>query len=310
MKSAVLAAVLAAVIPVAARAAAQAGAAVLRLPLDADVAGMGGAFTALGRGLPSLGVNPAGVAAAQAPELETSFHSGVLSDDYGFLGYAHPLKYGVPFGGIAYYNSGTIPLTFSNGTQSTVVAEQDYIGMLGWSMQLGGGLSAGVMARAFRFTLAQQATATGFAGDAGLRWDTPLKGFQLGAAIQNAGPGIKFEDATDPLPLTARAGAAYTAEWKPDFILNSYYSALRFTTTADGVQVRGETAYPAVGGEFAIDIGAASIAIRTGWNFDPQAATGLSYGVGVREGVFTLSYAQAAAGELGNVQYGSLSVRF
>jgi len=310
MRRAVLLAVLAAALPDAASAAAQAGAAVLRLPLDADVAGMGGAFTALSRGLPSLGVNPAGVAGAERPELETTFHSGVLSDEYGFLGYAHPLAYGVPFAGLAYYNSGTVPLVFSNGTQSTVVAEQDYIGMLGWAMRFGDGLSAGVMARAFRFTLAQQATATGFSGDAGLRWDTPLKGLQFGAAVQNAGPGVKFEDATDPLPLTERVGAAYTAEWRPDFMLTSYYSALRFTTTADGVQVRGETAFPAVGGEFAIDIGSASIAIRTGWNFDPQAASGLSYGVGVREGPFTLSYAQAAAGELGNVQYGSLSVHF
>ena len=310
MRRALLLAALAAALCTNARASAVAGAAVLRLPLDADVAAMGGAFTALPRGLSSIGVNPAGVSGAPAPELETSFHSGVLSDEYGFLGYAHPLKYGVPYAGVAYYNSGSIPLSFSNGTQSSVIAEEDYVGMVGWSMPLGGGLSAGATARAFRFTLAQQATATGFAGDAGLQWKTPLKGLELGAAVLNAGPGLKYESATDPLPLTTRAGAAYTAEWRPDFMLTSYYTSLRFTTTVDGVQTRGETAYPAAGGEFAIDIGSATISLRAGWDFDPQAASGLSYGVGVREGPFTLSYAQAAAGELGNVQYGSLGIRF
>ncbi|NNN04875.1 MAG: hypothetical protein HKL90_03145, partial [Elusimicrobia bacterium] len=76
----------------AARAAMQAGAAVLRLPVSADVAAMGGAYTGVDGGISSLGVNPAGVAAATAPELETSFHSGILADQYGFLGYAQPLK--------------------------------------------------------------------------------------------------------------------------------------------------------------------------------------------------------------------------
>jgi hypothetical protein len=308
-RSAWLAALLA-VVPSHARAASPAGAAVLRLPLSADVAALG-AYAAVGGGLSSIGVNPAGVSAASRPELETSFHSGILQDEYGFLGYAHPLKYGVPYAGIAYYNAGTIGLTFSNGTQSTVVAEEDYIGMLGWSMPLGGGVSAGATARFFRFTLAQQATATGVAGDVGLQWETPQEGLRLGASVQNAGPGLKFEDATDPLPLTARAGAAYTMTWKPEAKEDSYYTATRMTLLADGVQVRGETAYPAAGAEFAIDFGAeGSIAVRVGYSFDPEATTSLSYGIGLREGRFSLDYAQAGAGELGNVQYGSLGLRF
>jgi hypothetical protein len=311
MRRAALFAALAFLAPASARAVSAAGAAVLRLPLSADAAAMGGAYSGFAGGLSSLGVNPAGVAAATTPELETTFHQGLVQDAFGFLGYAHPLSCGVPFGGLAYYDAGSVSLSFSNGTQSTVVAERDYIGMLGWSMTLGGGLSAGVMARAFRFELAQQATATGFAGDAGVQWATPLKGLRLGAAVQNAGAGVKFEDATDPLPLTGRAGAAYTLEWHPDkSMLGSYYAAARFTTTADAVQTRGDSTYPAVGTEFAIDIGSGSIALRAGYNFDTQSATGISYGAGVREGRFSLDFAQVSTGELGNVQYGSFTIRF
>jgi|GEM_PF-4453247 len=308
-RTAFLAALLA-TLPALARASGPAGAAVLRLPLSADVAALG-AYAAVDGGLSSIAVNPAGVAAARQPELETSFHSGVLQDEYGFLGYAQPLKYGVPFAGLAYYNSGTVGLNFSNGTQSTVVAEEDYIGLLGWSMPLGGGLTAGATARVYRFTLAQQATATGFGGDAGVQWATPLEGLRLGASAENAGPGLKYENATDPLPLTTRIGAAYSATWKPQSLEDSYYSSTRLTVMVDGIQVRGEPAYPDAGTEFAIDLGSAGmIAVRVGWSFDPQAATSLSFGIGLREGRFSLDYAQAGAGELGNVQYGSLGIRF
>lgn len=294
----------------AARAAMQAGAAVLRLPVSADVAAMGGAYTGVDGGISSLGVNPAGVAAATAPELETSFHSGILADQYGFLGYAQPLKYGVPFLGLSYYNAGTVGLNFSSGQQSTVVAEQDEIAMLGWAMPLGDGVTAGVMAKAFRLNLAQQAGATGFAGDAGVQWATPIEGLRLGAAVQNAGTGVKFESATDPLPMTERAGAAYEAAWRPGNGA-SYYTALRLTGAVDEVKTVGEAAYPAVGTELAVDIGKSGrIAVRAGWSFDTQAATSLSYGLGLSEGRFTLSYAQAGAGELGTVEYGSFGIRF
>ncbi len=297
--------------PAAARAQTQPGAAILRIPVSASVAAMGGAYAAIAGGVDSLGVNPAGVAASPAPELETSFHTGVLADQYGFLGYAQPTKYGVPFIGLSYYNSGTVGLNFSSGQQSTVVAEQDDIAMLGWAQDFGGGLSAGVMAKAFRSDLAQQASATGFAGDFGALWKTPLAGLSLGACVQNAGAGVKFENATDPLPLTERAGAAYTKSWRPEGMLGDYYTALDWTVDADAVRTLGEQAYPAAGTELAIDMGKLGrIALRAGWDFDPQAATNLSFGLGLTEGRFTLAYAQAGAGELGNIEYGSLSIRF
>jgi len=316
MRRALLPAGLLALAPSAAlAAAAQTGAAVLRLPLSASVAAMGQACASLGYGVSSMGVNAAGVAAAPAPQLETTFHSGVLSDAFGFVGYAHPTRYGTPFAGVAYYNSGTVNLVFSNGTQNTVTAEEDFIEMLGWALPLGGGVTAGVLGRAYRFTLAQEASATGFAGDAGLQWATPLRGLRLGAAVQNAGPGVKFEQASDPLPLTGRAGASYTLDWRPDSdphsVVGSYYSAAHLTFSADAVKVRDETAYAAAAGAFAIDVGSsASIVARLGFDFNPQAASGLSYGLGLREGRFTLDYTQAGAGELGNVQYVSLGMRF
>lgn len=312
MKRAARFAALLALVPSAARAGvAQTGAAVLRLPLSAQVAAMGGAYTAIGGGVSSIGVNPAGVSAAPSPEITSTFHSGVLSDAFGFLGYAHPLKFATPFAGVSYYNTGQLNLVTSGGAQSTVVAEQDYVGMVGLSMPLGLGLSVGVLGEAYRLQLAQEATAEGFAGSAGVQWATPVTGLRLGAALQNAGPSVKFESASDPLPLTARVGAAYTYDNLPDAATTTYYTGSHLTFSADGVQVRGDAPYGAVGTEFRIDIGASgSVAVRVGWTFDYQAAAGISYGIGLREHGFTVDYTQAEAGELGNVQYVTLGYRF
>lgn len=292
-----------------ARAASPAGAAVLRLPLSAQAAALA-AFAAQDGGLSSIGLNPAGVAGAGRPELATSFRSGALQDAFGFVGYAHPLGRVVPFGGVAYYNAGAVGVNFSDGTRSTVIAEEDYIGLFGAAAKLGAGFAAGAAARAARFALAQQASATSFSADAGAQWATPLEGLRLGAAVENLGRGVKFEDAADPLPTTWRAGAAYAKTWGIQAPAGDSM-ATRVTLLVDGVQTRGEPAYPAAGAELLLDAGGAgSVALRVGHAFDAQQARGVRYGIGLREGPMSLDYTQAGAGELGNVQYGTLSFRF
>lgn len=292
-------------------AAAATGAAVLRLPLSARASALGGALAAAGGGLDSLGVNPAGAATARLPELRSSFFTGAASDSFGFLGYAHPFKAGTALAGFSYYDAGTVGIVNLDGSQQTVVAERDYVGMAGWAMPLGGGVSVGALGKAYRFTLAQSASASGFAGDAGARWETPLRGLSLGASLQNLGPNVKFEASGDPLPLSARAGAAWTYETRPPAEDRSAYSGVRLTLTADAVQVRDEPLAGAAGGECEVSIGReTAIAVRLGNRFDSASDGGLSFGVGMREGRFTGDYALASRGALGNVQDFSLGVRF
>lgn len=286
------------------------GAPTLRRPLSARAAGLGEAFSAVGGGADSLGVNPAGAAAAPAPQLLTTFTSGVSDDAFGFLGYVHPVKAGVIAAGVAYYDAGSFNAVDVNGAQTTVVAQRDYVGIAGWAMPLGGGLSAGVLGKAYRFTLAQSASATGFAGDAGARWETPLKGVSLGAALQNMGPGVKFEAASDPLPLTLRGGAAWSLVTKADSGGLTYYSSSRLTLTADAIKVRDEIASGAGGGEFTLDMGeTTSLTIRGAYVFAAGNA-GPTFGVGMREGRYFGDYAMVSKRDLGTVQNFSLGVRF
>jgi hypothetical protein len=286
------------------------GALTLRRALSARAAALGEALTGAGAGLDSLGVNPAGLAAARRPELQSTLTSGVIDDVFGFVGCAHPLKTGVAAAGLAYYDAGSVTLVDSGGGSRSVSAQRDYVAMAAWAATLPGGFSAGFLGKGYEFSLAQTARAAGFAGDAGARWETPLPGLSLGVSLKNMGPGVKFESESDPLPLTARAGAAWTYATKGDGPAGDYLQGTRLILTADASKVRDEPEAFATGGEFALDVGdAASVALRVSYVFN-QAADGLAFGVGLREGRFLFDYAMVTKKDLGNVQDLTLGMRF
>jgi len=310
MRRALLAAALALAPAAALAASASNGGVTLRRPLSSRAAGLGEAFAAVDGGADSVGSNPAGAAAAKRPELLTTFTSGVSDDAFGFFGYVHPTKRGAAIAGLAYYDAGTFNAVDANGGQTTVVAQRDYVGTFGWALPLGGGLSVGALGKAYRFTLAQSASASGFAGDAGARWATPVPGLSLGASLQNLGPGVKFETASDPLPLTARAGAAWTIESLAAPGELTYYRGTRFLLTADVNKVRDEPGTGASGAEFTLDMGdATEITLRGAYVYSAGNG-GPSFGVGLREGRFTGDYALLSKRDLGSVQNISLGVRF
>lgn len=288
------------------------GSPTLRRSLSARSAALADAYAAVPGGLSSLSSNPAGLSAATSAQLDTTFISGVLDDSFGFLGWAQPLPLGVAAAGVSYYDAGKVDLHFANGTSETRTAQRDMVGHLAWGLKLPGGLSLGAAGKFYRFELAQEARASGFAGDAGAQWATPLKGLVLGGAIQNAGPGVKFELESDPLPLTTRGGASWT--WisadKKIRDVDSYISTTRFLVSAEAVKVRDEALVGAVGSEFALDFGpTTSIALRAGWRLNSDNAR-LTVGVGMREGRFTLDYAMAEKRTLGQTHQVGFGVRF
>lgn len=296
--------------PARASSAGSTGGVSLRRPVSARVVGLAESFAAAAGGASSLGSNPAGAAAAARPELESTFTSGVVDDAFGFLGYAHPTRLGVAAAGLAYYDAGSVELAFPGGAKETRTAQRDMILQAGGAKTLGAGLSAGVLAKFYRFELAQEARASGWAADAGLQWASPLEGLRLGGAIQNLGQAVRFESESDPLPLTARFGAAWTLSMKPAQRAESYYTGTRLTLLADGVKIRDEAAYPSVGGEFCLEVGASTeLALRGGWIFN-HASDGAAFGLGLREGRFAVDYALAAKGILGSIHHVSLAVRF
>ncbi|MBI2386534.1 MAG: PorV/PorQ family protein [Elusimicrobia bacterium] len=292
-----------------------AGSPTLRRSLSTRSAAMADAYAAVPGGLSSLSTNPAGLAAARRPQLDTTFTSGVLDDTFGFLGWAQPLPLGALAAGLSYYDAGKVDLHFAGGRTETRTAARDFVGHLAWGLPLPGGLSVGAAGKFFRFELAQEAKASGAAGDVGAQWRTPLQGLVLGAALQNAGPGVKFEVDRDPLPLTTRGGASWSWQSRPapaggDPELRGPLTATRFLAAAEAVKVRDEALIGALGSELAMDFGAStSIALRAGWRLNSDHAR-LTFGVGMREGRFSLDYAMAEKRSLGQTHHAGFGVRF
>ncbi len=287
-----------------------AGSPTLRRSLSARSAAMADAYSAVAGGISSLATNPAGLAAARRPQLDTTFTSGVLNDSFGFLGWAQPLPLGTAAAGLSYYDAGKVDLHFTGGRHETRTAQLDFVGHLAWSLELPGGLSVGATGKHYRFELAQEARAAGFAGDAGAQWRTPVPGLSLGAAAQNLGPGVRFEQESDPLPLTTRGGASWSWKSAEAKELESYLTVTRFLASAEAIKTIDEAVIGALGSELAMDFGAeTSIALRAGWRLNSDYAR-LTLGVGMREGRFTLDYAMAEKRALGQTHHVGFGVRF
>ncbi len=294
--------------PAAASAASTAGG-TLRRPVSARAAAMADAFSAVAGGTDSFGANPAGLTAAR-PEARSLFSHGSVEDSFGFLGTVVPWRGAALGGGLAYYDAGRIDIISATGARETRTAQRDMIGSLGASVPLGGGLYAGGLARFYRFELGGEARASGAAFDGGARWKTPVPGLSLGAAIQNVGPGVKYEVDSDPLPLTVRGGAAWTWSAAPSKIEELSYSGTRLTLTADAVKVRDERVRGGVGAEFGLDFGpTTSVMLRGGWKLGSETDY-VTAGVGVSEKRFFMDYALGARHDLGSVHHVALGVRF
>lgn len=294
--------------------AAAAGSPTLRRSLSTRSAAMADAYSPVAGGLSSLSSNPAGLSAARRPQLDTTFTSGVLDDSFGFIGWAQPLPLGTLAAGLSYYDAGKVDLRYTGGRIETRTAQRDMVGHLAWGLPLPGGLSVGATGKFYRFELAQEAKASGFAGDAGAQWKTPIKGLTFGAALQNAGPGVKFEVDRDPLPLTTRGGASWSWRSRPAASSKeeslSSVTGTRFLASAEAVKARDEALIGALGSELAMDFGATtSIALRAGWRLNSDYAR-LTVGVGMSEGRWSLDYAMAEKRSLGQTHYAGLGVRF
>lgn len=296
------------------RAAAEAGTVggqTLQRPFGARALGMGEAFCAVPGGLDSAGYNPAGLSAAKRPTLGTSYNRGAIDDSFAYLGYAHPLPFAVLDAGLLYYDAGKIHLQLSDGTDTIVNAQQDYVGMLGAAVPLPFDFSIGALAKYYRFALAQTATAHGYAADAGAQWRSPLEGLTFGASIQNAGPDVKYSQEGDKLPLTERFGAAYLLDLaRMGVIKDPMYTISRFLITADGVKRRDTPVSAAIGVEIGMPFSERGYAaLRGGYVFNSDASAS-SFGFGVKEGRFLFDYALGVTKNLNNTQNIAIGVEF
>ena len=258
---------------------------------------MGGAYTALANDANALLYNPAGLGLIdkhQAAFMHNQYFTGVTQE---YMGYAAPQGWGV---NLNYLNFGTVQRTsISNpdgsGLGSTGLTDAAL--SVGYGQTVAGGFSLGAAGKYISESIA------GVAGrspalDLGALYAPPaLPGFSVGAALQNIGPAVKFQGAAEPLPLNARAGAAYAFD----------VMSQRTTVSIDAAKERTQSAIFGAGTEMVI---AKMMPIRLGFTTRNNAGLGLTAGVGWFYENVAFDFAFVPFGDLGTAAYISATVRW
>jgi hypothetical protein len=178
------------------------GAQFLGIGLGARPAAMGGACAAVVDGRAALIWNPAGLSRVGGHFVSVSHASWLDDASYQFATYATPLG-----------SRGVVGLSLQQGSLSWdntgdgSFEAGDFAGAVGYSYLLKSNLGIGADVRYISSTLGDDSAAS-YALDAGVVYVATDR-LSFGAAVRHLGPGVEFDNESDPLPVTLVGGAAY-----------------------------------------------------------------------------------------------------
>ena len=210
----------------------EAGVPSMIIPPGARANGMGESFVAIADDATAAWWNVGGLAFVTNNNLSL-MHSQLVPDlasdvYYEFLGYSHQLEnFGTISLSLIYLTYGESVATNPQGETRGTFKSWEAAGYLSFALPITATLGVGLTGKFIHADLApadltlDQLDGTGstVAVDAGVLYKVPGFWFvndrklNLGAAITNIGPDISFidQEQSDPLPITLRAGFAYTA---------------------------------------------------------------------------------------------------
>lgn len=271
----------------------------LDIGVGARALGMGGAYTALADDANSLYWNPGGLAKLEKREFTASHAEMYESTRLDFMAYAHPTSQGTFSAGLTYLSQGNIEGRDSLGRPTAGYDASDAALSAGYARNLGFA-DLGASVKYIRSHIGSTEAQT-VAADVGAKRD--FGNFTVGAALRNLGPGLKFADQRNDLPLRLAAGAAYK-------FAGGHAAAVEVVNGPRGAGTDG-----AFGGEFQAVKNlylrggyTTQTAITGGSGFD--VARGLTLGLGFRNEKWSLDYAVLPSGELGRSHRFSLGARF
>ena len=280
----------------------------LKLGAGARAVGMGNAFAAVADDATALYWNPAGL--ASVPGTSASFmHAPYLdSTSFEYLAAAKRFDDNVLAVGVQYFSAGAIPRRSATNADLGSYSPYDLALSVGYARKVEDSEwqdifnigAVGVSAKLIQSHIL--ATAQAEALDVGFRsvgyFDDQL---HIGLTATNIGTGMRFEQQTDPLPMTFRAGAA----WK---VTDGWL------LSADLVAPRDNSPHGAFGTEFSGGDEDLRWAVRAGYdsttNNNVPGLTGAAVGAGVTYNGIGIDYAIAPFGDLGLTHRISLSIAF
>ncbi len=197
----------------------------LTIPPGARPNGMGEAFVAVSDDATAQWWNVGGLAFATKRNL-AFMHSQLVPDlasdvYYEFLGYTQPAGTVGTWGvSLIYLTYGTSIATDASGNPLRDFTSWEGSISASFAMNLADNLGAGISLKFIRVDLAPadvtqdnvEGAGTSFAADIGTLWKLPNQRMNFGLAVTNMGPDLAFidQEQSDPLPITARLGMAWT----------------------------------------------------------------------------------------------------
>ena len=293
------------------------GATFLKIEVGARPVAMGGAFVAVADDANTTYWNPAGLAHLEEREITAMHNEWLEGTRYEFLAYVQPIKSEKRVHGFGVSAMGLYTGSLEARSRETIEPEGTFgaydIAVAGaYACRVGKAVSVGANLKLIHQRIEDE-TAWSGAVDIGLLYTLSGPGrkiskgkFQLGFAVQNIGPGIKFIKESDPLPLNLKAGIARTFE------LRSIESKLTLAFDVNAPIDNVPNAH--FGTEFVYGkMKDAELAARVGYKTntikDLNALSGLSAGAGFVWRRMAIDYVWVPYGDLGNTHRISLTIR-
>jgi opacity protein-like surface antigen len=272
----------------------------LKLGVGAATVARGEAGIALSEDAYATYWNPAGLAHVTKTHLSMMNNEWILDLRQNYAALAHPLNDTTGLGVfVNYFDYGEIEGRDETGVATGVFRPSDLAAGVGVGVAVNDNLSVGIQGKFLRQEI-DDASATGFAVDAGVRYDVPGTPASLAATIQHLGTSMKFDTEGYSLPRTIRVGVGYriaedTAALALDVAM----------PTDDDLKVGAGISYEVLD----------PLVLRTGYRYDfggndHGTVSGITAGFGLLLGGFAIDYAFVSVGDLGPSNRVSLSTAF
>jgi hypothetical protein len=285
--------ILTGIIAIAHGAVGDAGVAILKVPVDARICGMGEASCAFINNASAIYYNPAGLGAIKKFDIALMHSEWLLGMDHEFGAIAFSLGNAGAIGvSVNYWGSGKIPIVTIRG--DTIPGEtfsaSDLIFDLGYGKKFG----RFAFGLGFKYCMEhnEDFSGTAMAGNLGVQYAVPIKGLNIGASISNLGTSMQLDQESFSLPMIMRFGWNYS---------------LGKLNIAQDVTI-GDKFYFLVGVEYWLG---KVFALRCGYKNDTDlnGLAGIRAGLGLNFKGFGIDYGFAPYGDLGGTHRFTLSFR-
>jgi hypothetical protein len=270
------------------------GSVFLLVGTDARCEGMGGACIATVKGSPAVSYNPAAMAESSGQSASFMHNETVLDLSQEYISYVSSYG-GTAWGGsLIYYDMGSQQRYTTDNLSSGSFRPKSYAFTIGYGKQANKQVSWGLAAKYVKEEI-DDAAGTAFALDAGLLYKPSNSNWRFAGVLSNFGTKIKVGSVSDPLPLTFKAGAAYTMPRMP------------LTLTTDAYFIKNADPEYHFGAEYLISN---YIGVRAGYNSDDDLDNGFTFGLGFYQQQFGVDYAYIPMGVFGDSHRFTLSANF